>query len=395
MTRLLEHLDLLEPGGGIIAHSLAVDGGRVVALDPSEPDPDWQRVDAGGRLVTPGLIDLHVHGWGRWSFDDGPDHFPRIIEGMHRHGVTGVLPTVVPTCDPAGLERMERIAAAVESTRELGSAGLHVEGPFVAEAGAACDTRRGDVGLLDDLLSACRGTVRAMTIAPDVENILPVIERLREREVAVFISHTRADYDQAQRAIDAGARHATHFYDVFYPPESVDGGVRPVGVVEAVLADPRCTVDFIPDGVHVHPGAIKLALAVKGPDGVAVVTDANVGAGLPEGVYDTPWGFPVEVGPRGGARNADPNHPKFGGLAGSALTMDAGLNHLRQWFDRPEEELVAMASSTPARIAGLEGKGRLAVGSDADFVLWDRCDDRLVPRETWIAGRQRWTGENS
>lgn len=395
MTLLLEHLELLQPGEGIVAHSLAVEAGRVVALDPSGPEPGWERLDAGGRLLTPGLIDLHVHGWGRWCFDDGPDPFPRILEGMHRQGVTGVLPTVVPTLGAEGLVRMERLAEAVASTRELGAAGLHVEGPFVAEAGAACDTLAGDVALLDDLLAACGGTVRAMTLAPDVENILPVIERLRERDVAVFISHTRADYDQALRAIDAGARHATHFYDVFYPPEAGDGGVRPVGVVEAVLADPRCTVDFIPDGVHVHPGAIKLALAVKGPQGVAIITDANVGAGLPEGVYDTPWGFPIEVGPRGGARNADPNHPKFGGLAGSALTMDAGLNNIRRWFDRPDGDALAMATATPARIVGLSGKGRLAPGCDADFVLWDRSDDRLVPAETWIAGRRRWTRDDT
>jgi len=221
-----------------------------------------------------------------------------------------------------------------------------------------------------------------------------------------FITHTQADYEQTVAAMEAGARHATHFYDVFFPPEATDGGVRPVGAVEALLADARATVDFICDGVHVHPGAIRLAVHCKGYAGVTLITDANIGAGLPAGRHDTPWGFPVEVAPGRGARNADPNHPRYGGLAGSALTMDAGINNLRRWLDVPEPGIWAMGTANPARLLNLPGKGSLAAGCDADLVLWttEPTDaetesiassaggiDPYRPVATWVAGRLVWT----
>jgi N-acetylglucosamine-6-phosphate deacetylase len=272
--------------------------------------------------------------------------------------------------------------------------GLHLEGPFVALSGAACKTRSGDVDLMARYADACGGTLRAVSIAPEVENIIPVIEWLAERGVAVFITHTQADFDQTARAIDAGARHATHFYDVFYNPEPTDGGARPASSVEAILGDTRCTVDFIPDGVHVHPGVIRMAQTIKGPTGVCAITDSNIGAGLPDGVYPAPWGFPIEVGPRGGARNADPEHPHYGCLAGSVLQLDQAVNNLFDWLDQDDALTWAMATSNPAAVAHLENKGRLAPGGDADLVLWDCHDGRYQPAQTWVAGQRVWQSES-
>ena len=178
-----------------------------------------------------------------------------------------------------------------------------------------------------------------MSISPDTENILPVIEWLKERDVAVFLTHTRASVEETEAAIEAGARHATHFYDVFYPPAEQDPGVRPVGAVEAVLADPRTTVDFIADGIHVHPTAIRAALAARGVESVSLITDSNVGAGLPPDVYDTPNGFRVRI-EEGGA----PRHETMGVLAGSALTMNRGMENLLGWIDLPPEQVWAMGN---------------------------------------------------
>src|SRR5262249_45336740 len=149
--------------------------------------------------------------------------------------------------------------------------------------------------LLKDMLAACQDRVAIMSISPDQKNVLPVIVHLKERGIVPFITHTRASVEQTQAAIEAGARHATHFYDVFPVPEEKDPGVRPVGAVEAILADRRVSVDFISDGVHVHPTAIRAAVAAKGWAGVILITDSNIGAGLPSGQYDTPWGYPVHV----------------------------------------------------------------------------------------------------
>ena len=104
-------------------------------------------------------------------------------------------------------------------------------------------------------------------------------------DTPVFMTHTMATVDETRRAIDAGVRHATHFYDVFPSPEETDRGVRPCGAAEVVLADERVSVDFILDGVHVEAVAVQVALRCKGPVGVCLATDANVGAGLPPGSY--------------------------------------------------------------------------------------------------------------
>ena len=111
----------------------------------------------------------------------------------------------------------------------------------------------GDLVLLNELLSATKGLVRAMSVSPDCSNIIPIIEELRDRNIAVFLTHTRATAAQTEAAVEAGARHATHFYDVFPIPPETEPGARPVGAVEVLLADARCSVDFICDGVHVDP----------------------------------------------------------------------------------------------------------------------------------------------
>jgi N-acetylglucosamine-6-phosphate deacetylase len=383
--------NILKPQTGQFTDSLFIADGVVQSTSLQNIPDGTEVIDAQGQLITPGLIDLHTHGIGLYCYDSEPELLPQVLTQAYKYGVTSLLPTLLPSTDSKGLSKLQVFSSYLESAGGENVAGLHLEGPFVAISGAACQTIPADITLLEEILSACRGQVRAMTIAPEVSGILPVIERLCEHKISIFISHTRADFEQTQLAIDAGARHATHFYDVFFPPDvSVDGGVRPAGAVEAILGDPRCTVDFIPDGVHVHPGVIRMALSCKGIRGVSIITDSNVGAGLEDGVYQTPWGFSICVGPQGGARIADPNHPKYGRLAGSVLTMDAGVNNMIEWMDQPIEQIWAMATTNPADVIGLSHKGRLEVGCDADLVFWDRIGERFVPTQTWVSGKCIW-----
>lgn len=349
---------------------------------------------AGDLTVTPGLIDIHTHGIGPYSYET-PEG---ILEGSKRlpqYGVTSFLPTMVPnTADKNLLNHLSVLASTLDRVEAVNVPGLHLEGPFVAVGGAACVLRDGDTGLLSDLISACNSRVAAMSVAPDVKNIIPVIEWLVERNIVPFMTHTRADVEQTLRAVDAGARHATHFYDVFYPPEANDGGVRPVGCVETVLADPRCTVDFICDGVHVHPMAIRAALAAKGPENLILATDSNIGAGLPPGVHETPWGYPVRTALGMGARVESPGHPRHGRLAGSTLTMDQGINNLMAWLDLPAEKIWAMGSANSARLLNLHTKGRLQEGFDADLVVWRKdAAGNYRAAATFVAGRKVFHNE--
>lgn len=320
---LIQNVRLVRPGLDIAAGEVLVRGGRIVAAG-TVPRPEaataTERFDGGGRLLTPGLIDVHTHGVMRSLYENdpaGPDGLRNAARELARFGVTSVLPTIVPRPGPGWLERIAAIAAAIPATPEVHIPGLHLEGPFMAVGGAACPTLPGDLGLLEEMLAACAGRLAVMSVSPDAPGIVPVIRRLRERGVVVFLTHTRASAEDTEAALEAGAVHATHFYDVFYPPAETDPGVRPVGAVEAILADPRASVDFIADGVHVHPAAIRAAVAAKTWSGVLLITDSNIGAGLPEGTYDTPWGYPVTVSAARAAR-----HATKGFLAGSALTME-------------------------------------------------------------------------
>jgi N-acetylglucosamine-6-phosphate deacetylase len=156
-----------------------------------------------------------------------------------------------------------------------------------------------------------------------------------------------------------------------------------VGAVEAFLGHPKSTIDFICDGVHVHPGAIRAALAARGWQNVIAITDSNIGAGLPAGVYPTTWGYEVSASPDNAARIHHPISPKHGALAGSSLTLDRAVANLNKWFKLNPPQLWAIASSNPARVIRSD-RGRLAVGAAADLVLWN---DDFTASRTWVGGQ--------
>jgi N-acetylglucosamine-6-phosphate deacetylase len=378
----IHNVRLVRPGDSISTGSALIRDGRIEALDGPAPD-GAVLLDGEGRLLSPGLIDLHTHGVGQFLYERSPEDILSASEFLPQFGTTCAMPTLYRVFDRGSLGHLAKLAAALEGARGTRFPGFHLEGPFLALPGAGAQCIPGDLALLDDLLSACDGKALAMSVSPDTPEIIPVIERLVEKGVVPLITHTRATVEQTCLAIDAGAIHGTHFYDVFPLPKESDGGVRACGAVESLLADSRCSVDFIADGVHVHPMAIRCALAAKGFEKVLLISDSNIGAGLPEGIHDTPWGFTVHVQEGRGARVADVDNPKFGTLAGSALTMDAGIRNLHDWLDIPSEQVWAMGTLNVATLFGLKDLGRMSTGAAADLVLWE---DDLTVRKTWIRG---------
>ena len=390
MTSLLiENAMLVWPGERSELACVLVLDGEIASLNPSpyEIPASCERIDAKGLLLTPGLVDIHTHGVHEFSYERGPDDLVEGLAQLGRYGTTTVLPTLYNVMRRDTLANLEKLAAALDDVRGVDAPGFHLEGPFLALPGAGAATVSGDLTLLDELLSAAKGRALAMSVSPDTPNILPIIERLREHEITVFLTHTRASVAETQAAMAAGARHATHFYDVFPIPDETEPGVRPIGAVEAILAEPACSVDFICDGIHVDPLVIRMALVAKGWRGVVAITDSNIGAGRSDGIYDTPWGYPVRVQNGDAVRIHDVNHPLNGLLAGSALTMDRALSNLIKWLLLPLHEIVAMATRNPARIVGLQQKGTLEVGADADLVLWQRTENGLMAERTWVRGR--------
>ena len=385
---VIQDVRLLDPGFGRVGSSILIRDGVIAEIDPHQDHACDQTeiIEGRGGLLTPGLIDIHTHGIEQHLYETCPEDLIGGVGSVARYGVTSVLPTLYRVLDEQSLEHLATLAGAAGRCQGASVPGFHLEGPFLAIAGAGAHTRDADMGLLDAILAAADRRVAAMSVSPETPGILPVIERLTDEGVSVFITHTRATAEQTQAAIDAGARHATHFYDVFPVPEETDPGVRPVGAVEAILADRRVSVDFIADGIHVHPMAIRAAVAAKGPSGVLLITDSNLGAGLPDGVYDSPWGYQIKVSTDNATRIHDADHPHHGLLAGSNLTMDQGMRNLLTWLDLPAHEVWAMGTRNPAELLGLNGKGRIRAGSDADLVLWDDSTNQLTVAAVWVGG---------
>jgi len=222
------------------------------------------------------------------------------------------------------------------------------------------------------------------SVSPDVEGIQKLLPLMSKNNTPIFMTHTAATVKQTESALKLGVRHATHFYDVFPCPAIKDPGVRPCGAVEAVLANKNISVDFILDGVHVDPVAVRMALACKyeGPGRVCLITDANVGAGLEPGKRFKFGNQEIEFAYKG----APARSVKDGSLAGSGLTMDQALRNALRWLEIDLVEAVKLVSTNPAWVIGFgNSKGKLKIGYDADFVI---LDNKLNVMQTWIGGKQ-------
>jgi N-acetylglucosamine-6-phosphate deacetylase len=385
---LIENAFIIRPGQAAGAGSVLIADRKIAAFNPDPHQlPDaCERINADGATLTPGLIDVHTHGIHEYLYERDPDDIVAGAAILPCYGTTCALPTLYRVLDRLSLPKLERLSAALDAAAGAEFPGFHLEGPFLALPGAGAATVPGDPVLLNELLSAANGRVRAMSVSPDCSNIIPIIEKLRDRNIAVFITHTQASAAQTEAAVEAGARHGTHFYDVFPIPPETEPGARPVGAVEVLLADPRCSVDFICDGVHVDPIAIRLALVAKGGKKVVAITDGNIGAGPEDGVYPTPWGFHVRVRQNDAARVHDASHPLYGLLAGSSLTMNRAMTNLFRWLDSPPHQVWATGTCNAAQTVCLINKGSMEIGADADLVLWGEENGVLQAVQTWVGG---------
>jgi N-acetylglucosamine-6-phosphate deacetylase len=358
-TEVVEHPLLLVEDGKILELATQT-AGRVPA--------GAQQLDFRGGWIAPGYIDLHIHGSGGYDvMDEAAAALPAVERLLARHGVTSYYPTTVTAPMDQTLRALERLAEAIE-TRRRGSGdakgracplGIHLEGPFLSHA------RRG-VHPAENLLAprietferfwqAARGHIRMMTIAPELEGAAEVIAEAAGRGVCVSLGHSDADLAAAERGIAAGARHATHTFNAMRPLDH-----RHPGILGAVLTDHRVSADIIVDGIHLDPAIVKLFAEAKGRENTMLITDATAATGMPDGRYRL-GSLEVEV--------KDGRCTTNGRLAGSVLTMDRAVRNLAAFAAWPLEHAIAAATCNPARIAGLAGKGALAPGADADFVV--------------------------
>ena len=380
---LIANAAVVLPDRVLERHSVLCENGRIKRIAPATEFKETraaETIDATGKYLAAGFIDLHLHGVHDFLIDDGIDNLLAICKLLPQYGVTGFLPTVCPL--PKGKDAA--FLAGLSKAMPEGAAilGFHLEGPFLAVTGALPPEALGkaDTERVSALIEAARPYKAIFSVSPDFENIVDLLPLMSAHDTPIFITHTTATVKQTQAAIHAGVCHATHFYDVFPCPPVTDPGVRPCGAAEAVLADPRVSVDFILDGEHVDPVAIKMALLCKGPDRVCLITDANKGAGLPPGRYKA-LGSEIDFKyPRAPARMTEnTKHP--GCLAGSGLTMDRAVRNAIKMLNVDVPQAIRMASTNPAQVLRFTTKGQIKEGFDADFVL---LDSSLDVCSTWV-----------
>ena len=352
------------------------DGLIQAVLDDSEFDQrDADVRDVQGQLLLPGFNDVQVNGGGGVMFNDEPNvDGIRAIAAAHRaYGTTGLMPTLISD----DLDTVEAGIAAIDEAIETGVPGvlgIHLEGPFLnAEKKGAHDANKFRV--LDKeaitLLSSLRHGKTMITLAPETTSP-ELIRELVNAGVIVAAGHTNATYEEIRVALDAGVSGFTHLFNAMSPLTS-----RAPGVVGAALDDQQSWCGLIVDGYHVHPAALRIAIASKPRGRCLLVTDAMSSVGAADKAFKL-GGRPVTVAD-GRCVTAD------GTLAGSDLDMAAAVQNTTSMLKLDLAEAVRMASEYPAEAIGLGNTlGRIEAGSRANLVL---ADDQLNIIDTWIDGR--------
>jgi len=341
---------------GVLADAVVrLEDGRIAEVTPAERS----RVTRSAAWIVPGFVDLHVHGGGGCTFTTGDLEQAKGTIAFHRsHGTTTMLASLVTASRPDTLAHTTTLAQLVHSG-EL--AGVHLEGPYLSTARCGAQNpahlRDPDPDELDALIAT--GVVRVVTIAPELPGALPAISQLRAHGVVAAVGHTDATYEQALAAVEAGATLATHLCNAMRPAHH-----RDPGPIVALLDSPDVVCEQVADGVHLHDGMLRHVTHAAGPDRVALVTDAIAAAGMPDGEYEL-GGQEVIVS------NAVARLPASGTIAGSTLTMAAAFRRAVQ-SGLSIVDAVTMASTTPARVLGLDTTlGAIAPGLRADLVLLD------------------------
>lgn len=361
---------------------VVIEDGQVAAVKPRrqmEVPASTKHFDFPEMIIAPGFIDIHIHGNAGYDVMDADDSALTTIQrALARHGVTSYLPTTVSAPEDRILRALEHLGKAVSYADNRDGAhpvGIHLEGPFISHA------KRGvhppdslvqpSVQQLERFWQASSGTLRMMTIAPELPGATETIQHARKLGVHASLGHSNATYKEAQQGISAGADHATHTFNAM---RALDH--REPGILGAALTDDRLTADIIADGIHIDPSMVKLFLAAKGEERAILITDAISATGMGDGRYKL-GGLEVEV--KGDRCDYQ------GKLAGSVLTLDRAVRNTMAFAGWTMQQAIRLATHNPARLLGMtQRSGTIAPGSDADLVILTPGGEVV---QTFVSGR--------
>lgn len=362
---------------------ITLEAGRILSVGPDEgPVPEYA-LDGEGLTLTPGLIDLHIHGAAGRDLIEGSLEAARAVsENISHDGVTSFMASLTVVSHG----EMLRILKGYGEMEELPGArlvGVHAEGPYLSRRYKALMDdrwlRAPSVKELDEMLEASGGRLRVMTVAPELPGMEAFIRQATQRGVAIMLGHTAAGSGDVHRAALAGARGMTHLYNAMSQHLH-----REPGAVTGAFLEEGLYAELIADGYHVDPDVVRMTYQCMGPERLILITDAMLGKGMPDGDF-------VFSGLACRKSGLEVKVIDGGRRAGSAIGLNEALRRMQQMTGCGPCQLVQMACVNPARMAGLEGKkGRLVAGMDADLALFD---SDWICKGAMVGGKWLWRDE--
>jgi N-acetylglucosamine-6-phosphate deacetylase len=380
-TLIIQNARIILPTQVISDGYLVIDSGKISAVGEGYPSSNdsINVFDARGNTVMPGFIDLHVHGGGGGSFMSKKPLEHITARKFHaEHGTTSMQATT-STTDFRDL--LQVVAALSKSSAEssMGSKvlGIHTEGPFISTMKPGAHLvpllLNGDILAMNELIQAADDFITMVTLAPEIPGGFELLSYLTGKKIVASVGHTNATYAQVVKAVELGARSATHTFNAMSPL-----GHREPGAVGGILDSEEIYAEAILDGVHIDEVIFRILLACKGADQINLVTDATALAGKPNGIY------PLDA--LGSLEKTEGKVVLYGTdtLAGSVLDMNSALKNCAKFSSVGLSELSKLSSLNAAKIIGKELElGSLEVGKLADLVL---LDSELTVYATMIDG---------
>jgi len=380
-ARIITPHTIIENGIILIA------GKKIIAVSEKNIEAeDAIVIDAKGRYVSPGFIDIHVHGGGGHDFMDGSETaFLKIAELHARYGTTAMLPTTLTSSKEELLQTLAIYESAhKKNTNGTQFLGMHLEGPYISmnQRGAqdARYIRNPDAAEYQKIISST-SCIKRWSSAPELKGSMELGRFLKSKNILPAIAHTDAIYEEVLDAFNNGYTLITHLYSAM-TGVTRRNAYRYAGVIESAYLIDEMDVEIIADGVHLPAPLLKLVYKIKGPDRIALITDAMRAAGMPEGesiLGSLHNGLKVIV-EDGVAKLRDRSS-----FAGSVATANRLLKTMVKMADVPITDAVKMLTTTPARIINVSvTKGEIIAGKDADIVIFD---DDFTIQKTIIQGK--------
>ena len=365
---------IITPSGFLKDGTLIIADGKIAEISAKNiVVENALEIDAKGKYVSPGFIDMHVHGGGGHDFMDNTlEAFLTVAKTHAQYGTTALMPTTL-SCEKEDLLTTLAIYEQADAVDKEGAdfVGIHIEGPYFAMSQKGAQDpryiRNPNPAEYEEILAASKH-IKRWSAAPELPGTIEFGRFLKQNNVLAAIAHTDAIYEEVVKAYEVGFTHATHFYSCM-SGVSRRNAYRYAGVIESAYLLDDMTVEIIVDGIHLPAPLLKLIYKIKGAENTALITDAMRGAGMPEGksvLGSLKDGLEVII------EDGVAKLPDRTAFAGSVATTDRLVRNMIKLADVPLLEAVKMASATPAKILNIQDrKGELVKGKDADIVIFD------------------------